>query len=265
MPLGRTQSRWWIVDMVQFRHYIITCLNVGIYSHKKWPKHRLPVDKWMSHRMRLFTTFTLPSMINQTCQNFTWLLLMDERTPTPYKQLIDRIQMKNLQPVFLNCKGLDNKLIAAEVMANIEPGDYDLMTTEVDSDDAIHQGMVKVLQDKYQHRSNKLWQISFLYGFILDTRTKAVFSMKYAYHCPTIIEHSSTAKSVYHWPNVAIPANGIEYISNAPYWLQIIHSQNVTNDMKSTPSRKIYTDEPLSISHLSGFGLNFETILDFKP
>ena len=189
---------------------------------------------------------------------------MDELTPKPYKQLIDRIHMKNLRPIFLSCRGLDNKQIAAEVMANIEPGDYDLITTEVDSDDAIYRDTVKVIQDKYQHRDNELWQISFLHGLILDMRTKAVFPMKYAYHCPTIIEHSSTARSVYYWPNSEIPANCAEYILNTPYWLQVIHSQNAKNDMKSTPGREIYTDEPLSMSHLSGFGINLEAFLVAK-
>ncbi|MBN1817863.1 MAG: hypothetical protein JW828_10915 [Sedimentisphaerales bacterium] len=242
--------------MMAFKHYIITCLNVGIYSHTMWrPGVRLPPAEWMEHRVRLFETFTLPSVRSQTCQNFIWLLLMDHRTPPRYKLWIESFRIPNLVAVYLTCRGLDNQAIAAAVMKQIEPGEYDLITTEVDSDDAIHKDMAGIIQRLYRPGPH-IRQICFSRGILLDLNRREAFLMDYPFHVPTLIEPRASARSVYCWPNSELPAQSCERVSAHPCWIQVIHSQNVANTVENGPSRIIHRDRPIDLSTLHGFGLH---------
>jgi len=54
--------------MEGFRHYITTRFNVGLYGAEK--RIDMDRDEWMQHRIGLFTTFALPSLMAQSCQNF---------------------------------------------------------------------------------------------------------------------------------------------------------------------------------------------------
>jgi len=65
--------------MAEFRHYILTRFNTGLY--RRTEGLTVSPDEWMEHRLRLFTSLTLPSIRGQSCQDFTWLVLMDRRTP----------------------------------------------------------------------------------------------------------------------------------------------------------------------------------------
>jgi len=48
--------------MRQFKHFIITRFNLDIYS--PGARIRISPDKWMVHRIKLFATFTLPSVMS---------------------------------------------------------------------------------------------------------------------------------------------------------------------------------------------------------
>jgi len=65
-----------------FKHYIFTRWNLldtntTIYNN---PAIDNP-EVWMKHRMELFEKYTLPSVMLQTCKNFTWLLAFAKETP----------------------------------------------------------------------------------------------------------------------------------------------------------------------------------------
>ena len=65
-----------------FKHYIFTRWNLldaetTIYNNPKVED----AEVWMKHRMELFDKYTLPSVMMQTCKNFTWLLAFDKKTP----------------------------------------------------------------------------------------------------------------------------------------------------------------------------------------
>ena len=78
-----------------FKHYLITRFNL---RHKNWEvtknNEALLTREWMSHRMSLFTNFCLPSVANQTCTDFQWLLFFDETTDKDFKEELEAL----LQP-----------------------------------------------------------------------------------------------------------------------------------------------------------------------
>lgn len=70
-----------------FEHYIITRFNLPIFSPKVNGKEvgSLSYD-YLSYRFYLFEQFCYPSIVNQSCQNFKWLVLFDINTPSVFKE-----------------------------------------------------------------------------------------------------------------------------------------------------------------------------------
>ena len=58
---------------------------------------------YLKVRFELFERYCLPSVQNQTNQNFIWLLLLDENTPNDYKDRIKLYQEKygRITPIYL--------------------------------------------------------------------------------------------------------------------------------------------------------------------
>jgi len=249
-----------------FEHYIVTRFNVGLYdpTTRKNPIF-LPLDEWMQHRIKLFTTFTLPSIMGQTCQNFTWLVFMDEQTPGPYRQMLANIPYPNMHLIYISGNGLENQCIADATLRNIRPGDNDLITTRIDNDDAFRADVVEVIQNWYAPRPSP-WTIAFPAGLILDLATKQIFVFTHWYNnCPTLIESAQKAKSVYWWPHCDIPVKVREYIVDKPYWLQVVHSKNVVNAMaQQSGSITIHKEIPAELSALSDFNVDVNNIMNLE-
>jgi hypothetical protein len=245
--------------MKEFRHYITTRFNAGLYRPEA--HIRISTDEWMRHRIRLFTSFTLPSMMAQTCQNFTWLVLVDNQTPKAHRQVLEGIAYKNMKLIYPEA-GNDVWL------ANIEAGDYDLITTRLDNDDAFHRDMVKTIQDNFRAqglRRSKPWVMVFPFGFILDLGTKEMLVLEYWFNnCPSLVEDCGDAKTIWVWQHCEIPASiPKHYMTDRPYWLQVVHSQNLRNEVPANnPIKIIHRHLKPRLEFLSYFGVDVNSLPD---
>ena len=108
-----------------FEHYIITRFNLPIFQPKvNGIEYSSCSEEYLQYRFDLFEKYCMPSIINQTCQNFKWLVLFDAHTPESFKRRISSWHKRynNLVPCFLNMK--DYKEI---------PQDYIDLCTEYES------------------------------------------------------------------------------------------------------------------------------------
>ena len=251
-----------------FKHYIITRFNVGLYNSKR--DH----DRWMQHRMTLFTNITLPSIMAQTCQNFTWLILVDVKTPqvdvkTPQKycDLLNAFNYKNLRLIYFDGEWTDKKRISATLLRHIKPGNYDLLTTRLDNDDALNCETIKKIQYWYTPRPDS-WMITFPIGVSIDLRTYEIFPMEYLFNpFPTLIENSINAKTVEAWPHYDIGVEVKEFIVGNFFWLQVIHSKNIINNIEGKVKSNLMKDKPLELKILKKFNIDYDKLLkiDFDP
>ena len=67
---------------MDFRHYLLSRYNVGLYGRKQNMRsgEKIAPKKWMKNRIELFKRYCVPSIRNQSCRNFTWLIVLDPET-----------------------------------------------------------------------------------------------------------------------------------------------------------------------------------------
>ena len=242
--------------MRKFKHYITTRFNPGLYGPEA--NIRVSADEWMRHRIKLFTAFTLPSIMGQSCRNFTWLLLIDRQTPAAYRQLLSNIPYANMRLIYADSK---NSWLDA-----IEPGDYDLITTRIDNDDAFHEDVVQTIQQSWAKQDPKRprpWVIVLPFGFILDLAAKEIFVMEYWFNnCPTLVERAENPRTIWQWDHSNIPSEvPKDYVTDKPYWLQVIHSENLKNRMPVDDSVKIIHKElNARLEFLVYFGIDIKQL-----
>ena len=88
-----------------FEHYIVTRFNLPIFQAKVGGASSNSCDKnYLRYRFELFERYCMPSIMNQTCQNFKWFVLFDTNTPQEFKDRVWNLHAnyQNLIPCFLN-------------------------------------------------------------------------------------------------------------------------------------------------------------------
>ena len=100
-----------------FQHFILTRFNLLLWNRSK-DGQKVRTTKWLEYRFSLFEKYCLPSIMNQTCKNFEWIVLFDSKTPDSFKERIASYQKEcpQLIPVFVEpekrCQG-DRSLTSA--------------------------------------------------------------------------------------------------------------------------------------------------------
>jgi hypothetical protein len=238
-----------------FNHLILTRFNVDLYGPRA--KVRLEPNAWMEHRLRLFEAFTLPSIAGQSCQNFTWRIMMDPQTPDVHLQRLERLCRSNMKLIFPT-RGVNSWL------ADTEPGLYDLLTTRIDNDDAFHRDAVAALHETYRENRERLarpWVMVFPFGMIFDLAARRGWLMEYWHNnCPTLVEDGRAPRTIWQWQHDQIPADVARWsIKDFPHWLQVVHEQNLRNAIDSAnPLRTVHREVAMQPKHLTPFGVDPE-------
>ncbi len=205
--------------------------------------------------MRLFMAITLPSILAQSCTNFTWLLGMDIHTPDCYIQEIESFRCSNLKVLLPRNESPIWK-------QSYDPGQYDRLTTRIDNDDAFHRDAIGAIQQAYlEHREHqsKPWIIVLPFGAIIDVADRELFGMEYwCNNCPTLINDSSDPRTIWQWDHSNIPSEVQRcFVTDKPYWLQVVHSQNVLNTIPvNHPVKIVYRDQPIPLDALANFNVS---------
>lgn len=88
-----------------FEHYIVTRFNLPIFQPKvNGIVYSSCSEEYLNYRFDLFEKYCMPSIINQTCQNFKWLVLFDAHTPELFRRRVSSWHERydNLIPCYLD-------------------------------------------------------------------------------------------------------------------------------------------------------------------
>ncbi|WP_412984221.1 glycosyltransferase [Pontimicrobium sp. IMCC45349] len=247
------------------KHFLITRFNL---KNKQTLKDNLILNPlsndWLENRFELFEKYCLPSVINQSKQNFIWCLCFDIDTPIEYKNKIDSIlkNYKNYNAIYID--GFQNLKIGVKnfISTQITNNDKFIITSRLDNDDILNKDFISTIQKKFITQHNTIIDLNNGYKFYLkDNPQKSellIFNSKLNPFV-SIIEHSSNFKTILDkphnkWDNTYKKVN----YSEKALWIQVIHEQNAFN-------RKLnYLNKAFSLNNYEDFSLNIPLNLESK-
>lgn len=226
--------------MKKFEHFLLTKFNKGLYTRsKKTGGKRTVRDEWMTHRIRLFEKYCLPSIKNQATQDFKWLVLFDRNTPEKYRKRIEEYtRYRQFIPVF-------GGWFPQHVKRLLKPETQYLITTRIDNDDAFHKNALKNLQLHFAEQ--RFLFLNFPRGYCLeDTTGRITLNGSKSNPFITLIEkvernpQGITIQTVRCMNHSHLERLGkIEQIcTSIPMWVQIIHDRNISNRVRGKPVPK---------------------------
>lgn len=195
-------------------------------------------QEWLKHRFELFERYCLPSIMNQTCKLFQWIVLFDSSTPKEFKDMVEewRKQCPRLVPVFVAPENGRRfaEIFRMEVVKRLYA--KRVITTYLDNDDALNVRFVEELQKRVQSLSDGTF-IYFTEGYQFFTDYEYMMKIHYPRnHFVSVVESGepSRVKTIYgygsHYYIDKIKGVRIEYVINLPMWCQVVHERNMGND-----------------------------------
>lgn len=237
--------------MDSFSHFIITRFNIS-----SLPKGESPVcgKEYLDYRFPLFEKFCLPSVKNQTCKNFRWLVLFDINTPEEYKQRAAQwhSDFPNLIPCYLDynaygkpdyekeaaeieCNGKLREITAtfiADTIRLLSPEKTEwYLTTRLDSDDALHRKMVESVQKRFTaNPCQTVFDYPYSYKFIKEEKVVYRYTLLNG-HFMTMAETAGPGfRSVLFYNHLRIADNEVvQHLFSHPLQTELIHGGNVVN------------------------------------
>lgn len=241
------------------KHFLITLFNLRLWSIDK--SHiATHTDEWLMKRFKLFETYCLPSVQQQTTKEFIWLCLFDAETPQFYKNKIEKYcqQVPQLMPCYFTQEEMSNweERLKVTIISLLNGAEF-VITTKVDNDDSLHKKMLETIQETF-NQEKKLGLYTYIHGLQYFPKTGLLLKMKYPHnHFLTYIEDAQTdLKTIVHTRHAEArkKATNIIDIANKPYWIEIVHANNVNNDLRIT-SRIHYSTFWKGVS-LKDYGLD---------
>lgn len=223
--------------MNKYRHFLLTKFNLHIAHTIGDSNLRGP---WLDHRFEIFDRFCYPSVANQTCRNFNWLVLFDSKTDDKYHSKID--SYKEFTPLYV--KGIKNigSLIKEQVK---DLPDY-LITSRLDNDDCLGQHYIGKVQQQFDNQNFEF--INFYDG----CQYHSGHSHAYVHDRNmfiSLIEKYNDFKTVWCCTHGAIYETGPVRQIKTPYpmWMVVIHEKNALN--------RIATRKQINIDLKKEFGI----------
>lgn len=236
---------------MELQHFLLTRFNLLLWRQDK-EGGKVRTTKWLEHRFLLFEKYCLPSIKNQTCQNFEWIVLFDSMTPERFKARIESHQKEcpQLKPVFVEPENgwrfaeifrteIVKRLIAKRVIS-----------TYLDNDDALNIRFVKDIQQRVASLNDGTF-VNYDVGYQYYADDKFMMRVHYpTNHFISVVENSdaATVKGIFGYGGHAaikkIEGVKIECVKNLRMWCEVVHEKNVMNDAKIL-STKMVCDEGL--------------------
>lgn len=260
---------------MEVQHFLLTRFNIFLWRQDKEGK-KVRTIKWLEHRFSLFEKYCLPSIKNQTCQNFEWIVLFDNMTPDIFKERIVSYQKEcpQLTPVFVDPKnGRDfAEIFRYEIIKRLKA--KRVISTYLDNDDALNIGFIEDLLS----RSFSVSDGTFFYydeGYQFYTEDKYMMQIHYPRnHFVSVVENgdATTVKGIFgygrHYYIDQIEGAKIEHVKTKPMWCEVVHEKNILNDANFILHTRMVRDEERLKKEFSieetvkyGIGIYFRSFL----
>lgn len=252
---------------MKFTYVVLTRFNLRS-SHSSMP----PSQEWMDKRINLFKSYCFPSMVNQTNQQFKWLIYIDNQTERKYVEILENFSshLPNILSIIRanNWEELMEKNIVNSDIFKVIDDDSDfLITTRLDNDDTIHKDFIQLIQQETlnflasNNCKNNKFAINLSKGYCLQVEPNYELTSRIHLSNPFISLVEPLAKKervflnvlhLWHDHYVTQTEFPVIRINTTPYWIQVIHSTNAANELVGYPV--------LDKTKLSDFGIDISKI-----
>ena len=221
------------------QHFIITRFNVAIEGRPVDREgKRVMTPEWMRYRLALFERYCLPSVRAQTNLEFTWLVRYDELTPAP---ILERLlgherAVPNLVLV------PSRRWLMMSIAKRLKRGRRWLLTTRLDSDDALHRHAVALIQASAR-TTPQPELLNLRYGYCYTHPDGPIARVEEPSNpFLSLVEPAGralphTASRVSHMR--AHESAPIRQIGDEPMWLRVIHARNLSSRMYGAPCGEV--------------------------
>jgi len=233
--------------MAKFTHYLVTRFNIPV---ERWQLdksgHATLNDAWFDHRLDLFSTYCLPSVLHQTNQNFQWLIYCDQKISPSHLLKLSKLIAEVDRFTIRMAESLENMLDDLRQLIS-ESGTPYVITSRLDNDDAIAIDFVHDVQSCFEEKDKLL--LHFDDGIAYDCIDRVATRMQTKVHntFTSLVERNSAAAditTVYGFHHTAIPSSiEIVHISGGEHWLKIIHDRNLRSQLAGIPVKHIPGDK----------------------
>lgn len=247
---------------LRVQHFVETRFSV-------WMRAGPPAfaQEWLDERLDLFRRFCLPSIAAQTTPAFTCLLFCDEATPPDVLAALRRHELE-LPTLSLALTRAERSPV--EAVRQLVGADTDvLITTRLDSDDAIVDGYLEAVQDyaaPFHHCDLSSLLVNFPRGFRFDAETSIFYERRMPnspFHSlferpgrgpvDTVFRSAGTGRyRKGHGNHAMLHEHQVTHQDESmPAWLQVVHAGNVQNRI-SPADRPCDAEAATSCFTLSG-------------
>jgi len=228
---------------MDFNHFIITRFNLK-FTRSNWKldkqKNAVLTDEWLSHRMRLFLNYCLPSVLNQSVHNFTWVLYVDSETNYKVKCKLKDISHSYsfIKIIFVDSYETFEQTYCNKILELNKEAKRYIITTRLDNDDVIHADFVKRIQKSFNYQN--YMAVNFLKVLMINPRNTNKIHIDYQFsnHFVSVIEviENKTICGCYSKGDVHWDVKGkVIQIMDKPYCLEIISDRNMINRFRGLP------------------------------
>ncbi len=183
-------------------------------------------ESWLQERMRLFQTYTLPSVMSQTDQDFKWIgIVHPDTSPWFVKQLRrhPRLEVRQFE------WDIDAK----------EPGHH--TTINLDTDDAISRDFI-VEAKKIDFQGETIFERGMKYRELTDCWIGTRMPNSHF----NVVQHPEMTVLDFSHGMGLLPKQVVTL--NRPLWLEVIHEGNIANMLRT--SRK---DQNMGAAHAAQY------------
>lgn len=230
--------------MENFKHFVVTRFNVRT-ENPNWSndKNNNPVltDDWMRYRISIFQEYCLPSVLNQTCCNFEWIICLDTETSVQYKAYFDKLRTEHsfIVPIYADNMADFNKKYKAYIINNTNV--HYVITSRLDNDDLVHKDYIRIIQEQFNDQ--KFQAINFTKILMISNMRKDKLFISYSFsnHFISLIEkiNNQHIEGCYSrkdraWGTI----KSITHIVGKPYVMETINDKNLLNKFIGLPILK---------------------------
>jgi len=237
----------------QFDHFLITRFNLR--SNKKgWSSETNDSistnSDWLDHRINLFKNYCLPSVKNQSCLNFKWLIYFDEETPSAQRNSILQLvkEYAFIEPKFVDGYSVFETQYKEDIVKQ-SSSEY-IISSRLDNDDVLHKDYVLKIQGCFTAQKFMAVNCIKTYHYKIHPPTKLFVNYRFSNQFISLIERINNNKieGCYSRGDRFWNVKGeIIQLKEEVLCMEIIHEKNLINNLNGFPVFRTQNLENYSI------------------